>query len=319
MLNRKYSYVFLILLFLSIVNSRPALALATARSQAAPVSAYQELKGKFKIDMEKWLKGPAGELPDTISNLKLGLSASEYDFTDWENAPQGKGLILRQKNFTKKNLGQILENDKGKIVTVAHTFKGETGDFIRAMLRYGKERYGPFFHEYDQEKGMDNHHFKQLMSERGLSRSLVFVSGKDSLSVQVRQGVLLPRKDIGEPIQASLSKYFPDLKLEAYEENGVFNFYFKIWNESISDAYFSKLLIFTAHSAAIEKALHPSLTDWTRSKAYFLFRDKAALGWIWTEDLAAIKDIKDANAQQQFVAQKFHNTLSYFANKYGKN
>ncbi len=102
---------------------------------------------------------------------------------------------------------------------------------------------------------MDNHHFKQVKRERGFSRSLVFVSGKDSLSVQVRQGVLVPKSEIEEAMKNFLSKDFPDLKVEAYEEDGAVNFTYNIWTESVSDAYFSKLLTFTAHFTAVEKAL----------------------------------------------------------------
>ncbi len=301
-----------------VLDSRRAYALTAVQAQDASGSAYQEIKDKFNIDMEKWLRGPAGELPDSISNLKLGLPVSEYDFSDWESKPYGKVHRLRQKDFDGRNRGQVLEDDQGKIVAVVHTKKGETNALTRALLRYGKERYGPFFLEYVQDKGMDSHLFKQLIPARGMSRSLVFVSGKDSLSIQVRQNVLAPKPETGKAMRTFLSKEFPDLKAEAYEEEGCIHFIYRVWHEPVSDAYFSRLLIFAYSFTALEKALNPDLTDWSRSKAYFLFRDKAALGWMWADDLVALKNIQDAQAQQQFIAQKFHNSLSYLANVLGK-
>jgi len=321
MLNRKCAFFLAISLFLLqlIVNSRPAFSLPAARSQAGQESAYQEIKRKFNIDMEKWLKGPAGELPDTISNLKLNLPGSEYYFADWESRPYGKGLILHQRNMDKNNLGQVVENDKGTIVLITHTIKNETEDYIRALLRYAKERYGAFFLEYYPEAGMDNHHFKQLMPERGISRSLIFVSNKDSIAIQIRQDFLASLPETEKGMSTFLSKDFPDLKPEAYSEEGVVNFYYIIRSKSVDDAYFSRLFLFAGGFTRIEKSLHPGLTDWTRSKAFFLFHGRLALGWILAADLAAAYEIKEATAKQQFILQKFHNTFTYFTNEFGKN
>lgn len=320
--DRKLVFCPIVLLFLSQIatNSLLASPLPAAPSQAGQESVYQEIKRKFNIDMRKWLKGPAGELPDTMGNLILNLAGSEYYFANWKSQPFGKGSILRQVNADDRNQTQVVENDKGTIVTLAHAHKKRTGDFIQALLRYGKETYPSFFLEHDHQGGTDHHHFKQLFRDRGMSRSLLYVSDKDSLRVQISQNSLAVMPEAEKSMSAMLSKAFPDIKPEAYlEEGGVGNFYYIIKSPSVDDAYFTKLLNYAAAFTAVEKALRPNLMDWAKSKAFFLFHNRMALGWILAEDLAAFPDIKEADAQQQFFNEMFHNTLTYFLNEFGKN
>lgn len=300
-----------------LANIPPAIAFPAGSSQAGPESAALEVKKKFNFDVAAWLKGPDGELPDSIGTLKLDRPVSDYNFKNWTSRPYREGVALRERS--QGDLQQILERD-GKVLTIAYTFKNRPADFVQALLRHGKEKYGRYFLEYFQEDGEDNHHFRQFMRPRNRTRSLLFISGKNSLSVQVFHDDLEFLPDKEKMMTGVLSKFFPDLKIVLYRYlvDNTLNIDFIIGKNSMDDAYFSRLFPFAVKQAALANVMYSEEALWEKSKVYFLFHDQMALGWILASDCMAFDRIKDQGEMQKFIMEKFHNTYIYFTKEFGK-
>ncbi|MBN2199564.1 MAG: hypothetical protein JW747_06905 [Candidatus Aminicenantes bacterium] len=305
---------------LMMMNINPAFAFPDAPSQSEEKSTYKEIKRKFNIDMLKWLKGTLTNLPDSITTLTLNKPVSAYNLSKWRSGPYQAGLTLWEGDTSKGDQWQLLVNDKGTIVTIAHTFRNKSSDFIEILLRYGMERYMPFFLEYYQEGGLNYHHFRQIWRDRGSTRSLFFLSGKDFISVQVGSDELTAMPKIEQNMMNALSKIFPDLKIEIYKQksDGSLIINYIIMNEAADDAYFSRLLVLAVAYTDLAKTMYPDLGDWAKSKVFFLFSNIKALGWLKADDCTAAEGIKDVKAKQQFIIDKFHNTLVYYVQKCGK-